>query len=780
MLKGAAASAGEALARTTTDGDGSFELALAARRWVRVVASLAGRATVGTPVAGPGALVRLVLPAAVPVEVRVVDERDAPVPDARVEAFAREAVLVAATDGAGAARFDDVAPGALSITVEAAGGRRARAGPVTIEPSDVRTLTVLLPSAVTVEGVVLAADTGLPVAGAEVHAAQPGLAFAAEPTGPDGAFGPVAAGAAHGRVTLAVRAPGYAPRMLAVRLQASDGPQRLPPVLLQPAPDWRGRVVDAGGHAVAGARVTWTAAGIAGREPPEVRTDEAGRFTLPPPSPPAPGRRVVLTAEATAGSAALALRPGAPPPADLVLVLAGGHAVTGRVVSPDGEPLGGVSVRLEPRWSEIDDRRQPGPETARLLALGETARLALTTATDAGGWWHIGGVPDGVYDARLVHLGSTDFLDGPVAVAGADADAGLARFGDGHPLEGTTTDESGRALAGVEVTLREAEGHPRIRRVVSDADGAWRLAGVPAGSWRLVASRPDRSPLALEVAAPAPGPLDLALGRGSRLAGRVLDAQGGPYDGVFQVRLEGPTGRDPGPGGVFRDAEGRFLIDGVPPGTWTARVETPRGALGATPGPVEVRPGATFDVTITLDAGAVLAGTLRDAGGRAVVGGRVAATHDTRRVTQTAVTTAGGAFRIAGLEAGRWRLVAHGGGGAPVLETADLGAAEVRTLDLVLGPVSTVEVTVRGEDGSARAGAYVLVRPAGSPATRPDRVPRTDAAGRVVLADVPLGTVVFEARLRSGESGRAQVEVTGDGAQTVDVRVRRPARPDAD
>lgn len=775
-LKGGRPRPGVVLARTTTDRDGAFLLPLREKRWVRVVASTPGHGTVGVRVPGPGARVRLCLPPAASLEVEVLDaERDGP-PGAEVEILAREALLRAPTGGDGRVRFDDLPPGTVVVRATTPDGREARGGPLAVTAGETATVRLLLGRTTHLRGRTFDAGTYAPVADAEVHVARPGRSVAAGPTGADGTFGPLPVGTAGERVLVAVRAEGYAPALVPVFLAHADEAQVVE-IPLQPAAPWCGRVVDATGRAVRGARVAYTHDGIEGREPAATTTDEDGRFTLPPPPPPAPGRRVVLVAEAAVGRAARALRPGDTQPADLVLVLRGGATVSGRIVDVDGRPCNDVTIRLDPVWRLLTDRRRPGPETSRLLAMNERGRLALTTQANENGHWQIGGVPDGTYDVRILRPGATCWSDEVVEVHGGHVDLGNLHVGGGHRLEGRSTDPHGRPLAGVDVIARGEGGAARVLRTITNREGNWHFENVATGPWTIRAVLPGHLDGRLEVDVPTHEAVEVVLEPGASIRGRVLEGSR-PVTGAFTVHLEAEASRAGRRGieGSFRNADGRFDVTGVPPGAWRVLVETARGRVGTSAGPLEVRPGVTYDVTVKMRAGATVTGCLRAANGQAAAGGRVVLSDDETHRQRTVTPGADGRFRLEGLPAGTWRVRAWGPGGAPVETTVDLADGRETALDLDLGPVGTLIVTVRGSDGGARPGAYVTIRPRGGLPPVFASPPRTDRDGRVRLPDVPVGPLDIVARTQAGEEGRIETTVAEGAEDRVVVVVGRTGR----
>jgi uncharacterized protein (DUF2141 family) len=133
------------------------------------------------------------------------------------------------------------------------------------------------------------------------------------------------------------------------------------------------------------------------------------------------------------------------------------------------------------------------------------------------------------------------------------------------------------------------------------------------------------------------------------------------------VSVNGPARQS-----AITDDDGRFAIAGLPPGNFTvtatkaAYVSTSYGATraGGTGTPIAVAVGQIVDVTLSLARGGVIAGTIRDEGGRPMPGASVAAINMETAVpggsTSPAVTLTDdrGGFRLFGLAPGDYAVAA--------------------------------------------------------------------------------------------------------------------------
>jgi protocatechuate 3,4-dioxygenase beta subunit len=140
---------------------------------------------------------------------------------------------------------------------------------------------------------------------------------------------------------------------------------------------------------------------------------------------------------------------------------------------------------------------------------------------------------------------------------------GVVRDGAGAPVEG----------AMVEVHASAAEGEAEPRTTTTDAEGRWRLEGVPVGPARVVVRREGADPVevTVEVAAGAE-PAEIATQLGAalpqgELRGTIQGSDGRPLAGA-SIRIL--------PIGVERttDADGAFEAE-VPPGQYEVEVRAP-------------------------------------------------------------------------------------------------------------------------------------------------------------------------------------------------------------
>ncbi|HEX9730512.1 MAG TPA: carboxypeptidase regulatory-like domain-containing protein, partial [Thermoanaerobaculia bacterium] len=366
-------------------------------------------------------------------------------------------------------------------------------------------------------------------------------------------------------------------------------------VRLEGAEALRGLVVDEAGEPVAdaGVRVSWQHAAAPGLPAkygvPDQRTaesDEEGRFAVED----LPAGSVTLDVSARGFVPAEPRELELPAAGDLTVVLARGGALIGAVATRGGEPIPGFTISVE------------GGAAGR---------------TDADGRYRVEGVPLGPATVTATHRHYGRRLE-TVEIESGDNVLDLT-FDDGVAVSGRVVDEEGLPLAGALVELAGgADFDRRLLRARSDADGAFRLAPVVDGEYRLALHlagyvTPEPPPR-VTVAGEAVEDLELRPTRGVELAVRLGDASTPPrvdvavYDaGGGLLLLES---RDV-------DAEGVARLPTVPPGTWRLVVSAPgasAAALTATvpgePLAVALEPAARLAVRVPSLAASDLVATL--------------------------------------------------------------------------------------------------------------------------------------------------------------------------
>jgi hypothetical protein len=480
---------------------------------------------VAVPRVGPLALV--LQPLGAITGVATIDGK--PAAGAEILAASRDHAARAAADAAG--RFTLRVPAGAYRLAAALGARAAAAGPLVVGAGAAAEAPLPLAPAASVEGTVVEAATGRPVAGAELVVAlhETGEPVARATSDAAGRFR--IDGLSPGGHDLAAFAPGRSPaRAPALTLAAGERfPLRL---ALDAAGAVAGVVTDGAGRALAGGRVLLVTAGDALLPPArhDARTDFEGRFRI---EGVAAGRaELSVRQDHVDAGVARTVRVPAGGAAELALVLPEAGLVAGRVTL-DGK------------------RPPPGTAVVALPARGAAGAAELgRTLADAAGHYRLA-LPAGDYrlHAAPAEQGAADARAAP---AQARVEAGRTA-----PLQLALAPPSEAALA---VVVLEPGGAPS-----------------PGAVGTL--SRPGDATVALATAAGEDG--HVALAAGMRLAGRAaaVRARNGGRTGAWEGTLpeRGTVTVRLAPAGAVL---GEVRADGGPVSGFTLEVAS-RPAAGA-------------------------------------------------------------------------------------------------------------------------------------------------------------------------------------------------------
>jgi uncharacterized GH25 family protein len=228
----------------------------------------------------------------------------------------------------------------------------------------------------------------------------------------------------------------------------------------------------------------------------------------------------------------------------VILRLAKAGTIAVRVATERGEPI---------RDARVEVRDQ----------------LLVAATTDAGGRAVLAGIAGGWHVIKASAAGHASAFVEIATTASGETRVELT-LRAGVTVSGTVVDGAGTPISGARV-VPEHLGHyddyfdSRFDAAVSDARGAWQLAGLPRETLRMRATHPEFAP---GVSAPVTldgdrSDLAIVLGQGATLNGRVVDASKRPVAGA-EIRISEDTVL----GGQVRratsDARGGFTIRGLP------------------------------------------------------------------------------------------------------------------------------------------------------------------------------------------------------------------------
>lgn len=575
-------------------------------------------------------------------------------------------------------------------------------------------------------------------------------------------------GLADGRFDLAADAAGFAPLAVpGVELPPGGGRVDLGTLFLEPGLRLEGRVVDSNGEPVAEVRV-WARddnamgmGGLIGAESREAdaRTGPDGRFVV---DGLARGNLQTVWAEAEGYTRASLSGVEVPAEEPLRIVLERSAKVSGVVTDSSGAPVEDARVTV---------RAEPGAEI--------NLRTFFANATsDEDGEFTVEDVTPG----RLMLLTSAEgFLAderaGLEVVAGETLDDVRIVLEPGATVTGRVMDSLGNPLPATRVGIVRDETAIAFSGGTSDrtdADGVYHMHGVPPGERSVEANHEDHQRQVRDLTVvPGENRLDFRLQAGVSVSGRVVGEGGAPVAGALVSAVL--AGDHPGlrPDGETTDGSGAFRLEGLSPGAYSLTARKDGFAVTTLEEQVELTGGPVQGVEIQLRRGAIVTGRLLGAELEELAGATVVAGNFARQDRMPLIGRVDyeGRFRIEGVPAGEWTLVAVLSDGLPAAQeplTVAPGQREA-SVDIDLG---ADKASLRGRiriGGEPAASAYLSL--AGKD-TAARGFGRTDHQGRFEVRGLEDGTYEMEIfQLASGQTRVETVEVRGDTEIDLDIEV---------
>jgi len=488
------------------------------------------------------------------------------------------------------------------------------------------------------------------------------------------------------------------------------------------------------------------------------------------------------------------------------IVLRPGASVSGVLRDKSGAPVPGLVVNAA---------------AAGVPAMGPGA-LGAEEPTGPDGFFSIDGLTAGEsYDLSV--MGATGPAGRRAGVVAPAEGADVTVSGSGR-IRGRVLDaESGRAVGDFDLRYEpDSQGQMRFvfntgrgrrgpfeRHAFHAEDGGFTLDEVPAGRWMLQAYAAGYQPGSAAGLVVGEGEalegVEVRLSKGGVVSGRVLDARSGHAVLDATVRAEqsgGPgmrmrgvmIGGQPAENESATDAEGRYEIAGLAPGSWTLTASHADWSESTTT--VELK-DAPVTADIRIGRGGAIAGSVV-AGGRPVAGASVAlsAAGDagfragpgfSGTTDQSALSDESGRFRFDRLPPGRYSLSASLREQASPAAEAVLTGDDTQEVRLSLGAGAVVHGVVSGLPASQIATVRVSANARDYFAdTRPA------ADGSFELTGVPEGSVTlnasagdFLASSRSASTSvtigpgqaEASAEIVFEPGYRVDGHVTRAGRP---
>ena len=577
---------------------------------------------------------------------------------------------------------------------------------------------------------------------------------------------------AAGKFVLAVEAAGYAPtKVPGIEVPANAGEVDLGTVKLTPGAVVEGRVVGPRGEPLEGAEV-FVLDGPNEMMMPQVRFVLMGKEPVASSAADgffrvgdrAAGDKVNLAVRRAGYTVERALGVVAPTAEPVTVTLRPSSTVRGRVVDEDGDPVAAADVGLMVE--------RAGAGMAFQMVIG-------TEPSGDDGRFAIEDVEPGPVRLTVTAQGYLPFDRGGLEVpVGKDLEGLELVLHAGATVEGRVSSPDGAPVIGAGVrVVAEGEGGQLMsmrmmgRGAETDGDGHYRLEGVEVGSRTLEADHEDfdRGVGSLEVKA-GENHLDLRLGGGQEVSGRVVSAGGGPVAGAT-VALAPPGQFWAGDRSATTDEAGAFTITGVPDGSYEAAATHPDYGDGRAASPITIAGAPVGGVSIELPVGAAVVGALRGLSLAELSRTQVTAFQEGKGWREGTVSY-DARYRVAGLAPGEWTVSARleeGGRQARGRVTVPAGESET-TLDLDFEGGLALSGHVR-QDGRPVDGAAIVAR--GNDVVASGSA-RTDYAGAYRLENLKAGTYNVEVYLtESGVRKRETVTLDGDRELDFDLRTVR-------
>ena len=703
---------------------------------------------------------------------RIVDGDDMPVVGAEVRLISRdddqsmrrrfrpqpEQPPAFTTDDEGTFAIPDLAAGLYDLEAKASGFSRGqvRGLEIPVGEGDVDLGVLVMAPGVDLKGNVVDED-GQPIADAQVFSSVAGArsmlllaAMAAgEPAAESDAEGKfvIADGTPGERVNLVVKRSGY------VQGQASN--IELPPnepieIVLKPASSIEGRVLDADGVPVEGASVMASPEerrdrrfGM-GQSATAATTDIEGRFQL---SEVAPGLTLVQVT-----------KPG------FEVLSVGGFEV------PSDRPLHDVELRLTVAaqlLGTLTDVQGEPVVGAIVMAMGPDGKFSPGgfAQTDGDGQFLFSSMPLGAQTITASGEGLNRVSKNVVIKAGENRlDLQLTAT---VSVSGWVYGPSGQPIQGAQVTLQPQDRRgfmPGQGGADSLVDGSFQIEGVPAGKYRLEAHKEglgsQRLSEPLEVAANPVAGLELRLGGGGRVVGRILGLE---YEAMNRVQV---SAYSRGGAEVTQpDFEGKFQVDNVPAGDLILSAEL-TGSSRSVRQTVTLEEGVP-EVVVDLEfvSGFQLTGEVTK-GAEPEAGLSLNLTSVDGSYHGSTTTGSDGTFQFEDLKAGTYRL-SVGGMGSQLRQQREIeidGDDHVR-IDL---EVARLSGRVLDREGQPLSGVQISGEQEGQQQVRADG----DSLGRFNMGEVNAGSWTLRFQ-RSGYGSRTtEVEIgVGDVIDDLEIRL---------
>jgi protocatechuate 3,4-dioxygenase beta subunit len=342
--------------------------------------------------------------------------------------------------------------------------------------------------------------------------------------------------------------------------------------------------------------------------------------------------------------------------------------VKGKVLSANGRALPGARAILD-----------------RESAAGRVEVAAALIGSD--GSFKISRMAPGRYQLRTEAPGYAT-VTVPIELGAGDSLTTSLRFEPEQLLEGMVQDGKGHPLPDA-LVLTWPMGHRQgtLVEAKSGPDGRFTLAGLPRGSWTLLAEAPGFGTMQLDRVDVPSRPLTLRLEGESRSLGGIVISNGQGVIGA-KVMMGGPSLRSPR--SVITGKDGTFMFKGIGQGRYTMRASTEKLSSIPITQVIDEGTGWLPPFKLVVDTGCFVEGQVVDDNGRVLAGAPVEiVAMPSDDLPEATSADKSGHFTLGPLPPGRYQIIAR------VPDHVQMESPEIR-----LRPDATPSVQLR----LARAG----------------------------------------------------------------------------
>jgi protocatechuate 3,4-dioxygenase beta subunit len=459
-------------------------------------------------------------------------------------------------------------------------------------------------------------------------------------------------------------------------------------------------------------------------------------------------------------------------------------SIAGREIARGGS----VQVALEQAFAIRGRVHRNGAGVANVhvsIAPGERMRREQQpVVTGADGSFELDGLARGRY--RVLVMKQDEMLNKSIdAEAPSTLDVPLPPAGTlrGRVLDAMTrrpVREFVYVIEPLEATRNERPAFdqmPGMHRAERREDGTFTVT-LPAGRYRINAASTgytQSEPVEVRVTEREPAEIDLLLGRGVTISGRVTDEAGAPVSGanVFATgpeheRMRTSSTLRAGPRNATTGDEGTYTINGLEPGPIQLMVRKE----GYVPLRKAIEADGAPSVDVQLTRGLTIEGVVTR-GGKPVAEAQISATTPALGGDhQPAVSDANGRFTLRGLVPARYTVAAFKADVHTEIKDVDPTRQRELTISLDPKPTGVIFGTVTGMP-SNRAGKIVR-RAVFAHSEERGAEATIDDAGNYRIENAPTGMVSISAQVESPNGGRSSAR------KRVEVTAGQPVRVDLD